>query len=146
MVAITSHQDQHEKVQNSVQALIALHRGTLGIEEKWQIHVKVICKDTDISGLMEWIPDTYEATLSIRCDFPYALLRWVTVHELVELSWYKTGTAVCQFVEQCGKHDMRDAAQFFMSQYRIFRNQEIEREVERYLAEKRPCGGSHGAN
>lgn len=147
MVAITSHQERHEKVKNSVESLITLHRGPIGVEEKWQIHVKVLCKDhPEIAGLMEWIPDSYEATLSIRCDLSYALLRWETIHELVELSRYKTGTAVCQFVEQCGKYEMRDAAQFFMSQYRIFRNQEIEREVERYLIEKRPCGGSHGAN
>jgi hypothetical protein len=144
-VAIINHKDQHEKVQQEVTSLIALHRGYLGVEEKWQIQIQILCKDhPEITGLMEWIPDTYQATLSIRCNLSYALLRWETIHELVELSRYKTGTAVCQFVEQC--YDMRDAAQFFMSQYRIFRNQEIEREVERYLAEKRPCGGSYGTD
>lgn len=147
MVVIRDHKDQHEKIQRSVQSLIALHRGSLGIEEKWQIHIQVLCRrEDDIAALIEWIPDTYMATLSIRCDLSYALLRWETIHELVELSRYKTGTAVCQFIEQCNGPGMWNAAQFFLSQYRIFRNQEIEREVERYLSEKRPCGGQNGTD
>jgi len=136
-----SHQKRHNQVKAWTQDLINLHRGNLGIEEKWQISIEFLCDvRKDIAGLIEWIPDTYEATLSIRCDLPYGLIRWEVVHELVELSKYRSGTAVGLFVEHCKKYEI--GADLFMGQYRTARNQEVENEVGRYLGERRPTLGT----
>lgn len=142
MLVISDHLQCHETVKDWVIKLVAQHRDTLEIESRWVIDVAVLCpqegSEQALAGLVEWIPDTYQAKLSIRCDLPYSLVRWETIHELQELAWYRTGTAVSHFVSNCQEHCLGELSSLFMRHYRVARNQEVEQAVERYLGERRP--------
>lgn len=141
MLIVSDHLRCHETIKDWVNKLISQHRETIGLESRWIIDVSVLCahETTDQSaGLIEWIPDTYQAKLSIRCDLPYGLVRWETIHELQELAWYRSGTAVSHFVSNCQEHCLGELAALFMRQYRVARNQEVEQAIERYLGERRP--------
>jgi hypothetical protein len=132
------HAKQHDILKENICAFIDKNRGKLGIEDHWIIEVNISC-GRHAHGLVEWVPDTYEATLGIRCDLPGPLVRWVTTHELIELSLYRSGTVIDQFARTVRESGLREVADLFMSQYRVARNQEIEEEVGRYLCIRRPA-------
>lgn len=137
----TDHESRHARCREWTTALIGQHRDRLGIEPKWVIHTQLLCverEDHPPQALVEWLPDTYEATISLRCDLPYGILRWETIHELVELSLYRTGTICDHFFQLVRAGGAMEFAELFMSQYRVARNQEVEGIVERYLGETRP--------
>ena len=139
-----NHSDHHRRNNAWIVSLVGQHRDRLGIEPNWIIRVHLLCaketveEDTLPNGYVEWMPDTYEATLGICCDLPYGLLRWETIHELMELSLYRTGTVCDHCFHAVREYGSVDMADLFMSQYRLARNQEIETLVERYLGESRP--------
>jgi len=130
---------EHEEKKKWVQEVIAYHRDKLGLERKWKINVQILCSDSqERSALVKWIPDTYEATLYLMCDLSYIALSREVIHELVELSLYRSGTIIDQFA----RRGSRDIAEFFMSQYRIARNQEVEQIVSLYLGREEACCGT----
>lgn len=140
MIINEQHEVYHRKVARQVQSLIDEHRDKIGLERRWQIHIVVLCERNLFAarGRIEWVPDTYEATIHIRCNLPGSLLRWEVVHELHELSKYRSGTIIHQFARTVREHGMREVATLFMDQYCMARNQEIEEDVERYLQASRP--------
>lgn len=136
------HEKKHEKLRSYVKELIEKNRDKLAIEDRWAIDVKILCgRHLGASrGSVEWIPDTYEATIAIRCDLPGPLVRWETIHELIELAHYRSGTTIDQFARTIREHGLREVADLFMGHYRVVRNQEIEEDVGRYLGIRRPSG------
>ena len=132
----------HKKLHQTVTEIIASHRKGIGIDPRWRINVEISC-DTIRGGMISWIPDTYEATVTVCCDLPPDLLLWETIHELAELSKYRSGTIIEQFARIAREYGLSDTVNLFMSQYRMARNQEIEEEVGRYLQEFRPEEVSH---
>jgi hypothetical protein len=139
------HEAWHQVVRKQVLSLVEEHRCKVGLEDRWQIEVKISCrKSLDVDGLVEWIPDTYEATITICCDLSLEAIRWETIHELHELSKYRSGTIIDQFARTVREYGLGGVADLFMGQYRIARNQEIEDDVGRYLQERRPIGACNG--
>ncbi len=132
------HEQTHRAIEEWVLACIDAHRGHIGIDDRWSIKVKVLCGRGEPRGIVEWIPDCYEATIGIRCDLSLDQIRWETIHELYELAKYRSGTIVDQFVRAIKGCGMAEVADLFVSQYRLARNQEIEEDIGRYLQERRP--------
>ena len=135
----TSDMITHHRISLWVSELIRVHRFSIGIQPRWSIVPLVYCPEAlgGSNAVMTWRPDSWEAFLSIRCDLPsYRHLRWEVLHELFELHWASTGTLVHSLI-----HEVLPDEQFlsyWMEQYRIARNQEIESAVSLYLHEDRP--------
>lgn len=125
----------HDTVYKWASSLIGQHRHCLGIEPKWIITIGILCPLASTQqeelphATVSWIPDCYEAEMCVRCDLPYGVFRRSVIHELVELSWYRTGTLYDQVSVDLGD--------LFTKQYRIARNQEVELLVDLYLNETR---------
>lgn len=135
----------HARLLLWVSELIRIHRRMIDINPRWSITPLIYCPE-EMDGrnaVMTWRPDTWEAFLSVRCDLPsYLHLRWEVLHELFELHWGSTGTLVYSLI-----HDMLPSSllshadslySYWMEQYRVARNQEIEAAVSLYLHEDRP--------
>jgi len=150
---------RHRFLREQILSFIAQFRDRVGVEPLWQIEVELLCPQDDDgeeesrlslpNASISWVRDSWRATLRIRCDLPHQQRRQETLHELVELSFHGTGElwyfmrdSLLQREEQYAASSGlpstggRDLWTYLDEEYRVRRNQEVEKVVRLFLAQE----------
>jgi len=86
-------------------------------------------------GSIWWDENCWYARLMVRCDLPLELVKWIIVHELLELQdWRQASVVLGMLVEIQPANFKEHMEQLF----RAARDQGIEQRVRLFLGQPRP--------